>query len=226
MRYIPKKKQFSWSYSKLKNYRTCPKRYYLIDVEKKYQEDFTGEHLAWGNRVHKAFADRIDKGTPFPTGMEGFEEAAQRLLAVPGKKLVEQQMAIRKDLSPCGWFDKDTWHRSIADLLILNPPVALAIDYKTGKVVEDSVQLSLIAECVFSHHPDIHAVRTEFWWLKDEAASRENFKREKRKNTWANVLPQVKELEQAHEDMNFPPKQSGLCRKHCIVTECPHNGRS
>lgn len=226
MRYGPIPKEFSWSYSKLKNYRTCPKRYYEIDVAKNYQEDFSGEHLAWGKQVHTAFEERIRDGKPFPSGMEHFEEAAERLLAVPGTKLVEQQLAIKRDLSPCTWFDKQTWFRGIADLLILNPPVALAIDYKTGKIVEETEQLALLAECVFSHHPDIHAVRTEFWWLKDEAATREDFKRSKRKDTWRGVMPKVMALEEAHKTMEFPPIRTGLCKNHCIVTGCAFNGKN
>lgn len=217
-------KAFSWSYSKLKNFRTCPRRYHLIDVEKKYQEDFSGEHLAWGKQVHKAFEDRIGKGIAFPAGMEGFEEAAARLARAPGRIMVEQQMAIAKDLSPRGWFDKDVWFRSIADYLCINGPVALAIDYKTGKILEDSEQLALMAECVFAHYPEVQAVRTEFWWLKDEAATREDFLRANRKETWRKVLPDVLTLQKAHETMAFPPRSSGLCRRHCIVTECEHHG--
>lgn len=219
-------KEFAWSYSKLKNYRTCPKRYYEIDVTKNYQEDFTGEHLQWGNQVHKAFEERISKGTPFPKGMEHFEDAALRLLAVPGKVLTEQKLAIRRDLAPCTYFDKQTWFRGIADLLIINPPVALAIDYKTGKILEEAEQLALLAECVFSHYPDVHAVRTEFWWLKDDAATRQDFRRTKRKDTWRGIMPKVMELENAHKTMDFPPRTSGLCKKHCIVTGCPHNGKN
>lgn len=226
MRYVkgPLKKAFSWSYSKLKNYRTCPMRYKLIDIDRKYQEDFSGEHLAWGNAVHKAFEERIGKGIPFPAGMENFEDAALRLLSIPGKVMVEQKLAIKEDLSPCDWFDKQTWFRSIADLLIINGPVALAIDYKTGKIIEDSEQLSLMAECVFSNYPEVQAVRTEFWWLKDEAATRADYKRVDRKTTWQSILPEVISLKKAHDDNNFPPKQSGLCRRHCIVKECIHHG--
>jgi hypothetical protein len=217
-------KAFSWSYSKLKNYRTCPKRYYLIDVTKKYKEDFTGEALAWGDQVHKAFEKAIKDNAKFPKGMEHFEEAATRLRAGPGKKLVEQKLAIKKDLSPCDWFDKEAWFRGIADFLSINGKVALAIDYKTGKIIEDSEQLALLAECVFSHYPEVEAVRTEFWWLKDDAATVVNFFRKNRQETWRRVLPEVMTLEKAHAETNFPPIQSGLCRKHCIVTECPFNG--
>lgn len=217
-------KAFSWSYSKLKNYRTCPKRYYLIDVAKKYQEDFTGEALKWGKQVHTAFEQRVRDDKAFPKGMEEFEDAAQKLLIMPGKKMVEQQLAIRQDLSPCDWFAKDAWFRSIADFLCVNGPVAVAIDYKTGKILEESEQLALMAECVFAHYPEVQAVRTEFWWLKDDAATREDFRRVNRKDTWRKILPEVMTLKQAHDTMNFPARSSGLCRKHCIVKECPHYG--
>lgn len=216
-------KKFSWSYSKLKNYATCPKRYYLIDVMKKYQEE-EGPALKWGNQVHKAFQKRIQDGTPFPEDMADFEPFAQRLLNMPGQVMVEQQLAIREDLTPCEWFAKDAWFRSIADYLRIDGPVALAIDYKTGKIVEDSEQLALMAECIFSHFPEVQAVRTEFWWLADEAATKEIFYRNKRKETWARALPRVQELKHAHDNTEFPPKQSGLCRKHCVVKECPFNG--
>lgn len=219
-------KPFSWSYSKLKNFKTCAFRYKKIDVDKKYAEDFSGEHLKWGKEVHTAFEKRVRDNTPFPKGMEAFEDAvAGRLVGVPGLILVEQQMAIRQDLSACGWFDKDVWFRSIADYLRINGPVALAIDYKTGKILEDSEQLALMAECVFAHYPEVQAVRTEFWWLKDDAATKENFYRNKRAETWARVMPDVSILENAHSQNVFPQKPSGLCKKHCIVTECPFHGK-
>lgn len=225
MKYVTKApaKKFSWSYSRLKNFRTCPKRYYLIDVTKKYKEP-PGPALDWGNAVHKAFHKRIDENTPFPDDMAEFEEAAQRLLKVPGTIRTEQQLAIREDLSPCEWFARDAWYRGIADFLAVHGPVALAIDYKTGKIVEDSEQLALMAECIFSHHPDVQAVRTEFWWLKEDAATKEVFYRNRRKDTWAGVLPQVVTLKEAHDNLDFPPKPSGLCRRYCAVTECPHHG--
>jgi hypothetical protein len=194
-------------------------------VAKLYGEE-SSEALEYGNRVHKAWEDRIGKGTPFPADFpEDWEIAAQRLLNAPGKIMVEQQLAIKEDLSPCTWFDKQTWFRAKADLLRLHSSVALAIDYKTGKIIEDSEQLALMAECVFSHYPEIQAVRTEFWWLKDDAATRKDFYRNKRQETWAGILPEVMTLKNAHDTMTFPPKPNGLCRKHCIVTGCPHYGK-
>lgn len=221
-------KVWSWSYSKLKNYRTCPRRYHDIDVAKLYQEEEKGPDspLAIGNRIHKCLEDRIGKGTPLPADLAHLEDAMAKLARLPGKTLVEQQLAIREDLEPCDWFNPKTWYRAKADLVNIseNGLVALAIDYKTGKIVEDSVQLALMAECIFSHYPSVQAVRTEFWWLAEDVPSREDFKRTKRHETWAHVLPMVKELKGAHDTNTWPTKTSGLCKRHCIVSGCPHWG--
>lgn len=219
-----KEKGFSWSYSKLKNWRTCPFRYKRIDVDKAYQEDFSGPDLAWGKRVHKGFEDRIGKGIAFPADLAMFEDAALRLLATPGEHKVEQQLAITKDFAPCTWFADDAWFRAIADFLTINGRVALAIDYKTGKILEDSEQLALMADVVFAHYPEVQAVRTEFWWIKDDAVSRNDFYRKDRRSVWEKVLPNVLMLKKAHDDNNFPKHKSGLCKKHCIVKECEHCG--
>lgn len=221
--YNPQPKAWSWSYSKLKNYRTCPFRYHKIDVLKEYVEP-EGPALKEGNEVHGAFADRIGKGILFPEKYAHYEEAAQRLLKVPGKIMVEQKLAITADFRPCTFFDKQAWYRAIADFLAVNGPVALGIDYKTGKILEDSEQLGLLADTVFSHYPEVQAVRTEFWWLKDDAATKEIFYRKDRAKFWQGVMPKVNELKNAHDKNEFPPKPSGLCKKFCAVTGCPHHG--
>lgn len=216
-------KAWSWSYSKLKNYRTCPRRYYDIDVTKKYTEP-EGPALAEGNAIHKAFELRIGKGVPFPEKYAHFEDAALRLLKVPGRIMVEQQLAIKADFSACTWFDKQTWFRAKADYLAINGPVALGIDYKTGKIVEDIEQLGLMADCVFSHHPEVQAVRTEYWWLNDDVATKEVFYRKDRAKFWQGIMPSVAILKNAHDTETFPPKPGGLCKRHCVVTGCPHHG--
>lgn len=220
-----KVKAFSWSYSKLKNYRTCPRRYKRIDIDKAYSDGTVSPELEWGNRVHKAFEDRIGKGASFPADLAIYELAALRLLDVPGKKMVEQQLAITKDFTPCAWFGDDAWFRAKADYLAVNGKVALAIDYKTGKILEDSEQLALMADVVFAHYPEVEAIRCEYWWLKDDAVSREDFYRRNRRKLWEKVLPEVMTLQKAHKDDAFPPKRSGLCKNYCPVTECEHCGK-
>jgi hypothetical protein len=52
-------------------------------------------------------------------------------------------------------------------------PVALIVDWKTGKVLENSEQLALMAQCVFAHFPQVMKVRSEFVWLQFDATTRE-----------------------------------------------------
>lgn len=216
-------KPFTFSYSRLKNFEVCGFRHLQVDILKSVREE-ESEILRWGNLVHKALAARLGKKTPLPEGMTQFEEHAVRLEKVPGEVRVEQQLAITKDFAPTGWFDKNVWFRAVADVIIINPPVALAIDYKLGKVVEDSQQLALLAACVFAHNPEVRAIRSEFWWFKEGCETREDFKRESMPDMWKRVWPRIEALQKAHETQTYLKKPGGLCRRYCPVRSCEHYG--
>lgn len=217
-------KAFSWSYSKLKNFESCPKRHYEVDVAKSVKED-ESEQLKWGNQLHDALAKRLGKKIPLPATMIEFEDMVAKLERVPGEVRVECKYAINADFSPVDWFSKDAWYRAIADVLIVNGAVALAIDYKTGKVLEDSVQLALMASCIFAHFPQVQAIRTEFFWLKEDATSRDDFRRNDMVEVWRGLWPRIENLKSAYANMNFPPKPGNLCKRWCPVVACPYHGK-
>lgn len=217
-------KPFAWSYSKLKNFEACGKRHYEVDISKNYKED-ASEHLAWGNSVHKALANRISMGKSLPKGMEKFEKWVEMIVTPPGNVLIEQKFAITADFSPCEYFAKEVWYRGIADVLKLNDTVALAVDWKTGKILDDTVQLALMAACVFIHHPEVQDVRTEFIWLKyDNATSREDFKRSDMVQMWKSQWHRIEALQHAYKTMTFPARPGFLCKRWCPVDNCPHHG--
>jgi len=216
-------KSWSWSYSKLKNYETCPKRYWHIDVQRDVKEE-EGEALTYGNQLHDALAKRIGKGVPLPEPFKNMEKWAERILTGGGNILVEQKLAIREDFGPTDWFGKDAWYRGIGDVIKIIEDVALIVDWKTGKIIEDGSQLALMAQCVFTHHPTVQKVRSEFVWLKEDATTRADFDRNDMVGVWKGLWPRVQALKQAHDQMIFPPKPGGLCRRWCPVTVCPHQG--
>ena len=218
-----KPKPFAWSYSKLKNYESCPKRYYNVDVAKVVKEE-ESEQLQFGNALHKALAEAISGKAPLPKPFAGYQQWVDKVTKVEGDILVEQQLAITKDLTATKWFGNDAWYRGIADVIKVVGPVAVVLDWKTGKILEDGVQLALMAQCVFAHHPEIQKIRTEFVWLKEDATTRADFAREDMANVWAGLLPRVRTLEDAHAAANFPPKPGYLCRKWCPVDSCAHHG--
>ena len=218
-----KPKPFAWSYSKLKNYETCPKRHYNVDVAKIVKEE-ESEHIMYGNAVHKALADAISGKAALPKPFAHLQDWVDKATKADGTILVEQQLAVTKDLNPTEWFAKDAWYRGIADVIKIVGPVAVVLDWKTGKISEDGVQLALMAQCVFAHHPSIEKIRTEFVWLKEDATTRADFTRDDMVRVWAGLLPRVKILEEAYTSVVFPPKPGYLCRRFCPVTSCPHHG--
>ena len=218
-----KPKAWAWSYSKLKNYETCPKRHHHVDVLKDVKEE-ESEHITYGNAVHKALADAISGKAALPKPFSHLQEWVDKVTRTDGVILVEQQLAITKELNRTEWFGKDAWYRGIADVIKIIGPVAVVLDWKTGKIQEDGVQLALMAQCVFAHHPSIEKIRTEFVWLKEEATTRADFTRDDMVKVWAGLLPRVKILEDAYVSANFPPKPGYLCRRFCPVTSCPHHG--
>jgi len=218
-----KPKAFSWSYSKLKNFETCPKRHYHVDVVRDIKEE-EGEALQWGNAVHKALADRVAKSAPLPKAMLEYEKWAERVLTGGGNILVEQKLAIRKDFGATSWFGDDAWYRGIGDVIKIVGPVALIVDYKTGKVIEDGSQLALMAACVFAHHSDVRKVRSEFVWLKEDATTRADFTREGMADIWRGLWPRIEALEYAQKTLTYPAKPGALCKRWCPVTVCPHHG--
>lgn len=221
-------KPFTWSYSRLKNFEVCPKRHYEIDILKNHKDD-SAEALLWGNAVHKALADRCGPNqTPLPEGMGPFEPWAKKVLtgADRAQVFVEQDLAITANFEACGYFDKQVWFRAKGDLIKIVNEVALIVDWKTGKILEDSFQLALSAACVFAKFPQLRAVRASFVWLKEDAESSEVFMREDMVRMWREIWPRIEVLKHAHETTSYPPIASRMCRSWCPVTSCPNHGKS
>lgn len=224
----PPPKSWAWSYSKLKNYNTCPKRHYEIDLAKNYVD--SGPGLAEGNAAHDALAKACSRVASLPVHYSHWQKWVDKVHALQeGKLLVEQKYAINRDLEARKYFDKDVWFRAIGDVVWFDretdPLIALILDWKTGKVLEDPPQLMLTALCLFAHYPTLRRVRSEFVWLKDECTTPEVFTKAEVGQSFMKLLPQVKALEKAHIEQSYPPKPNGLCKKYCMVTSCPFHGK-
>lgn len=219
-------KAFSWSFSKLKNFETCPKRHYEIDLAKNYVEAIEpGGPLDWGNRVHKAMADALTGKSPLPPEMADYQKWVDRVLAGPGTLFVEQKYAITKDFGKTEFFAPNAWYRGIGDVVRIAGPVGLILDWKTGGIKIDSVQLMLMAQCLFSHFPKLQKVRSEFIWLKEDCTTPEVYTRQDLADAWIGLLERVHMLEHAAKTQTYPPKPSGLCRSYCPVSSCIHHGK-
>ena len=221
---------FTWSFSKLDNFETCAKKYYEYSVAKTVKDDST-ENIDWGNFVHDAMRDALRKVKPLSKDLEPYQAWVDRVLAGPGELMVENKYALDQTLSPCAYFAPIVWYRGIADALRVDPPVALAIDWKTGKPKDNPTQLGLMALCVFQHHANIKRVRTDYVWLQEDpnnqakCVTQHIWRREDMPAFVSEILPRVQKLKWAHDNMTFPPTPSGLCVKYCKVVSCPFHGK-
>jgi hypothetical protein len=216
-------KPFAWSFSRLKNDETCPKKHYEVDIAKNYIDDTT--QLKWGNEVHEALAKAVTRKAELPDSMKDYQSWVDRLRAAPGETLVEQRYALTKELKPTEYFAPNVWYRGVADVVVLGSKLALAADWKTGKIVHDSIQLMLMAQCIFAFHPTIETVHTEFIWLKDNCTTPETFTRTGVADNWIGLLPRVQEYQRHVETQTFEPKPNRLCFRHCPVISCPFHGK-
>lgn len=231
-------KEWSWSYSKKKNYDTCPKRHYEVDILKNFVED--SEQLTEGNAVHKAMAAACihgagipfvgsgrDKVTaaPLPEPMSYLQKWVDVVVRSSGELKVEEKYAITRDFQKTAYFAPNVWYRGICDVLKLNGNTATALDWKTGKVVHNSVQLMLMATCIMVHYPQIETVKTRFIWLRDDCSTPDVWHKATIMKEWTSLLPEVAAMEQAAKLLSYPPKPSKLCRRWCPVTSCEYHGK-
>lgn len=222
-------KPFSWSFSKIKNYETCPRKHYEVDVTGNFAEKQAPDSpLQWGMDVHTAMANAIKGTAPLPPTMREYEGWVKRVLKGPGDLYIEQKYAITESLQSTNWRSNTAWYRGIGDVVRVDTDLALVGDWKTGRVKPDDYrpQLFLMAACVFAHFPKVTHVRSEFIWLQEEDCTTSDlFTRESIRQDWSEMLPRVAALKVAYETKNFPPKPSGLCKHYCPVSTCPFHGK-
>lgn len=223
-------KRFSWSWSRFKNFRTCPKRHYHVDIQKDFKEE-ESEALLWGNQLHDAMAKRIAKNIQLPATMARYDYWPQRVIALRNAGLdvsVENKLAMTEQFEPCAFFDASAWFRCVIDVKILIPQfkAAVTIDWKTGgKVQPEFEQLALSAQTIFVHHPEIDEVAAIYVWFGHDTQTIKVYRRGDMAPVWTEVWPQLTEMTEAARTLTYPPRPSGLCKSYCPVTSCPYHGK-
>jgi uncharacterized protein Usg len=218
---------FSWSYSRLKNFESCPLKYKTVDIDKLHVEK--SQELDRGGQLHEAMYQRVANGTKLPVPYSYMERWAKRLtmdLHPMQETYCELKLALNDDYQPTAFMGHDVWCRARIDYLKIIPRQAHVVDYKTGKPRLDDTQLALSAAMVMCHYPEVDQVRTEYLWTEYGDTSHKIYQRNELSQIWDELLPRVFQLEEAHKHDQFPAVPNGLCAKYCPVNTCPHWGKS
>ena len=214
-----------WSFSSLKTFQQCPRKYYHTKVAKDVKEPDTQATL-YGKAAHTVAEEHIRDGAPVPPKFDYMKPVLEQLSAIPGEKLCEVQLGLTKDLESCAFNAKNVWWRGIADLVIINEEKQLAhsVDYKTSKSARyaDVKQLDLVAAGLFAKFPTINRVKSALIFVVSKEFVKAEHYREMVPKYIEKPAQDVARIEAALENGVWNPVQGPLC-KFCAVKQCEYN---
>jgi hypothetical protein len=209
------------SFSSIKDFQGCARRFQQVRILRRFKQAPT-EATMYGERVHKAFEEFIRDGAPLPPELSQFKALVEPLAQMSGEKLCESKMGLRKDFSPCGFYDDDVWLRGIPDVLVLSPKgsVARVVDFKTGKSARfaDSTQLELMAAMTMAHYPEVQMVKGMLLFVVAGEALKSEYTRAQLPEIFSKWAGYAHQIEKAIDADVWNPKPSGLCR-FCPVSD-------
>jgi hypothetical protein len=218
----------AWSYSSIKTFDQCPKKYFHLRIKKDYKDEDSTATI-YGKELHKAAEDFIASDTPVPARFAYIQPTLEALKKIDGERCCEIKLGVAKrdgKFVPCDFFAKDVWWRGIADLLIINKEkrTAYLVDYKTSKNAKyaDTKQLDLLAGAVFVHYPEIVEIKSALLFVVSNEFVRKKHEYIMKTSYMNSMEPELIRLEAAIKNDVWNPVSGPLCR-YCPVTECAHN---
>jgi len=209
----------AYSYSGIKDFENCQRKFYLTRVAKACQQQDTVA-TNYGKQVHKAFEEYLRDGTPLEPRFAHFEPYVAPLKAFPGI-LCEYEMGLREDFSPCGFGDEDAWLRGIADFISINEEKGTARvgDFKTGKSSRyaDVSQLELMAAMVMQHFPKVNHVKGALLFVVAGDIIKAEYSRKQLPEILSGWVGKTAAIGGCMESGVWNPRTSGLC-KFCPAT--------
>ena len=210
---------FTWSYSSLKQYQNCPKQYQEMRVLKNYTVT-ENEAMMYGKEVHSALEDYVKEGVELAKNYQRFKPMVDKLIAIPGDKYPEYEMALTYNKEPCDFKSDNRWVRGIADLVIVDKDYAFIIDYKTGSnKYPDPKQLRLMALMMFSYFPQVNKIKAGLLFVMKNSFIDETYERKDIKDSWGKFEVPLKRLETSYNNDQWVPNPTPLCG-WCPVNTC------
>lgn len=215
----------AWSYSSIKTFDQCAKKYFHLKVVKDVKDE-QGEEALYGDQLHKAAELYIKDGTPLPPKFAFVKPFLDRLNNIPGEKHTELKLGVGRahdSFCPEKFFSPTVWYRGIIDLLVVNGPNAWLLDYKTGKNAKyaDMKQLDLMAGAVFVHFPEVERIKSALLYVVSHEMPKKVHVREHMHDYFSVFDTQLEQLENAMDSGVFNPKSGPLCG-WCPVRSCEH----
>jgi CRISPR/Cas system-associated exonuclease Cas4 (RecB family) len=216
----------AWSYSSIKTFDQCPRKYYHLKVLKDVK-DSGNEATIYGQEVHKACEDYVKDDVEIPEKFAYVRGVVEAIKRMDGDKHTELKLGVKKvedGYEPCKFLGKDVWWRGIADVVVIRGDTGYSLDYKTSKNARyaDTKQLDLVAAGLFVHFPQLKKVKSGLLFVvSNEFIHKEHFV-EQRDDYFDTFKDELDRLDTAEVSGVWNAKTGPLC-KFCPVTRCEHN---
>ena len=215
----------TWSFSSLKTFQQCPKKYFHIKVAKDVV-DRPHESALYGSAVHKAAEDHVAEGVPIPAKYGYMIPTIEALKGIPGEKFCEIKLGVTEKLETCDYDAPNAWWHGIVDLLIVDEDTGTAhmVDYKTSKNARyaDTKQLDYMAVAVFAHFPEVTRIKSALLFVVSNDIVKKSHDVSLKRNYIQPAVVDLDRLQKARETGVWNPIRGPLCR-FCPVKTCEHN---
>lgn len=213
---------YAESYSSLKSFQSCPKKWSHLTFYKDVKSTYS-QSAATGHDTHKMIAESLSGGQPLPVGYEHVEAIISPIRDSGFVLLPEYKMAMDANMQGVAYDDPSKLFRGDTDLLALDGSRAVIIDWKSGSSkYPDKDQLDAMALLTFANFAEVETVNGLIVFLQDNKVEEKSMTRQQAPFVWKQWMQRINSKQRAIASKTFPAVPSGLCRGWCPVTQCQH----
>jgi hypothetical protein len=209
------------SYSFIRDYENCPHKAQHKYVLKDLPPEPMSPELAEGIRVHDLLEQQINGAKDILADvdfdLDRFGPFVMPLMEKGARAEVKLGMAL--DGRATGFWQGPVWLRGKLDVVVGCSEAALIVDWKTGKVREDPLELEIGALLLKAAQPMLKRIRGYFVWLKELKLGKLHDVSDTEK-TFGRVLSVEREMNQEGKEWRKTPNP--LCG-YCPVKTCEYN---
>jgi hypothetical protein len=211
-----------WTYTLLNDFNNCPRKAYHKYIAKDLPREEKSAAQLHGILMHKGFEraiNEVDAIGPEIDAVQPFRHMWGPLKRAGAR--AEFKMGIAPDGTSASFWS-NPWGRGVADVLVMpDPRVALLVDWKTGKVREDKVELECQAVLAKANYPQLEKITGCYGWLQENRLGKVY---DLSDTAWAarSIAARVHEMQECADHESWPEAPNALCG-WCPVKQCKHN---
>jgi hypothetical protein len=200
------------NYTFYTSFENCPHKAFRIYVAKDLPRQEKTKEQAYGNHVHDSMDLRLGRGEPLPDDLKAMETLARELEALPSEypQRTEHRLAFKENGTPCEWFGAGEWFRIKIDWHVRMPASAWILDWKTGKVREEPLELECASLALKINYPELAHIAGEYFWTQ-EWRQGVRFTLNNWSRTFARLQKIRNEIEQCDREGRWPKHKNPLC---------------